>query len=74
MAGFAASVTFLIIGSFLCFLIFRHYGDLFVQAFIPDRVYQKSVLAFSKPLPTFIYFAGATGLGNVLINWLPTVM
>ncbi|HJH01556.1 MAG TPA: hypothetical protein K8W25_04725 [Aerococcus urinaeequi] len=51
-------------------MIFRHYGDLFVQAFIPDRVYQKSVLAFSKPLPTFIYFAGATGLGNVLIDQL----
>lgn len=33
-----------------------------------------AVLAFSKPLPTFIYFAGATGLGNVLLNWLPTIM
>lgn len=117
IVGFISAVTFIIIGSFICFIISRQYGDVFVQAFIPEQIYHKyigmidkksnatklaligywvpgiydgavtmilglssmswqkyfSILAFSKPIPTFIYFAGATGLGNVLVNWLTNI-
>ncbi|MEY8370650.1 VTT domain-containing protein [Aerococcaceae bacterium 50-4] len=118
IVGFVSSVTFIIIGSFICFIISRQYGDMFVQAFIPEQIYHKyigmidkksnatklaligywvpgiydgavtmilglssmswqkylGILAFSKPIPTFIYFAGATGFGNVLMNWLSTII
>ncbi|MFW3625729.1 hypothetical protein ACN7JH_05770 [Aerococcus viridans] len=29
-------------------MIFRHYGDLFVQAYIPERVYQKYIGMIDK--------------------------
>ncbi len=115
--GLISSLIFIILGSFLCFMISRQYGELFVRAFIPESIYDKyiqkidnkstntklaligywvpgiydgavtmilglsnmswqkflTILVFSKPVPTFIYFAGATGLSQVALSWVQGV-
>lgn len=115
--GFLSAVFFITLGSFLCFLVSRKYGEIFVKVFIPAETFDKYInkidnnsnevklaligywvpgiydgavtmilglskmpwkqylliLSLSKPIPTFIYFAGATGLSQVIINWFTSI-
>lgn len=112
--GFAFATIFIIVGSIISFGLSRKFGPIFVQAFIPQSIYDKyidkivdektatkialigywvpgiydgavtmisgltniswvrylTILVLSKPVPTFIYFAGATGATYFATDWL----